>query len=145
MASEELGSVRAAVAVHAGNVRLGRAARGAAGGGAGSAGRVSPACGTGDDARDRPGGALGPDRDVSRNRGGRATRGLARPGLPLGIREGEVMKIRNKKVIDALGWLASGVVRGLLATVRYRYQPLGPAVAPSQRGLSERYIYAFWH
>jgi lysophospholipid acyltransferase (LPLAT)-like uncharacterized protein len=55
------------------------------------------------------------------------------------------MKIRNRKLIDALGWLASGVVRGLLAMVRYRYQPLGPAVAPTQRGLTERYIYAFWH
>ena len=55
------------------------------------------------------------------------------------------MKIRNRGVINALGFLASGVVRGLLGTVRYRYQPLAGELAPTAPGLRGRYIYAFWH
>jgi lysophospholipid acyltransferase (LPLAT)-like uncharacterized protein len=55
------------------------------------------------------------------------------------------MKFRNRGAINALGFLASGVVRGLLGTVRFDYQPLGDHLTPTSPGLKQRYIFAFWH
>ena len=40
------------------------------------------------------------------------------------------MKIRNRHLLRATGWLATGAARGLIRTLRTGYRPLGPAVAP---------------
>jgi lysophospholipid acyltransferase (LPLAT)-like uncharacterized protein len=55
------------------------------------------------------------------------------------------MKIRNRWLIKALGFLAAMVVRMWVGTVRYRYRPLGESMDPHQPHFEGRYIYAFWH
>jgi hypothetical protein len=55
------------------------------------------------------------------------------------------MKIRNRWAIGALGFLASGFVRGLLGTVHYQFHALGLDARPTRSDLSGRYIYTFWH
>lgn len=55
------------------------------------------------------------------------------------------MKIRHPKAITALAWIGARVVRCWMATVRYRYHALGPAVEPSARRPVQKCIYAFWH
>ena len=54
------------------------------------------------------------------------------------------MKIRHPGLIRVLGFVVACVVRVWMATLRYRYHPVGPSVEPTQEG-GERYIYAFWH
>jgi lysophospholipid acyltransferase (LPLAT)-like uncharacterized protein len=55
------------------------------------------------------------------------------------------MRIRHPLVIRVLGLVLACVVRLWIGTLRYRYHSLGINVHPHQRGLTERYIYAFWH
>jgi lysophospholipid acyltransferase (LPLAT)-like uncharacterized protein len=55
------------------------------------------------------------------------------------------MKIRNRWLIKALGFLAAVLVRLWVGTVRYRYRPLGASMDPHQPQFEGRYIYAFWH
>ena len=55
------------------------------------------------------------------------------------------MKIRNRWLIEALGFLAALLVRLWVGTVRYRYRPLGVNTDPHQPNFDQRYIYAFWH
>jgi hypothetical protein len=55
------------------------------------------------------------------------------------------MKIRNRRLISAVSWLGAQVVRGWMATVRYKYRPLGPILDPWLMDSPGRYIYAFWH
>jgi lysophospholipid acyltransferase (LPLAT)-like uncharacterized protein len=55
------------------------------------------------------------------------------------------MKIRHPFLLKAAGMGAAWAVKLWLGTLRHKYRPLGPNVDPNQRGLKERYIYAFWH
>jgi lysophospholipid acyltransferase (LPLAT)-like uncharacterized protein len=55
------------------------------------------------------------------------------------------MKLRHPLLISALAFAFSWLVRLWISTLRYRYRPLGSNVDPHQRGMRERYIYAFWH
>jgi lysophospholipid acyltransferase (LPLAT)-like uncharacterized protein len=55
------------------------------------------------------------------------------------------MKIRNRWLIWMLGFVGAWMVRLWIGTLRYRFRSLGPEVRPTQPGLCERYIYAFWH
>jgi lysophospholipid acyltransferase (LPLAT)-like uncharacterized protein len=55
------------------------------------------------------------------------------------------VKIRRPWAVKALGFAAACLVRLWLGTLRFRYRPLGPNIAPGWRGLDRRYIYAFWH
>jgi lysophospholipid acyltransferase (LPLAT)-like uncharacterized protein len=54
------------------------------------------------------------------------------------------MKIRRRWLIKTLGFVGAWVVRLWIATLRYRYHPIGPHTIPPPK-LGERYIYAFWH
>jgi lysophospholipid acyltransferase (LPLAT)-like uncharacterized protein len=54
------------------------------------------------------------------------------------------MKIRNPRVIGALGWLGARLIQGWIGTVRYQYRPVGPSLDPNRRPKG-RFIYAFWH
>lgn len=55
------------------------------------------------------------------------------------------MKIRHPALIRALAFILACVVRLWMRTLRYRYRFLQTDVDPHQRGLTQRYIYAFWH
>jgi lysophospholipid acyltransferase (LPLAT)-like uncharacterized protein len=55
------------------------------------------------------------------------------------------MKIRNPLLIKLLGFVVAWLVRLWIASVRYRYRPLGPNFDPNQPGFHGRYLYAFWH
>ncbi|HVK17493.1 MAG TPA: lysophospholipid acyltransferase family protein [Fimbriiglobus sp.] len=56
------------------------------------------------------------------------------------------MKIRNKHLLRAAGWLATRSTRALIKTLRHEYRPLGPVVAPADRvPPGTRYIYCIWH
>lgn len=55
------------------------------------------------------------------------------------------MKIRNPTIIKLIGFFGSWFIRLWMATVRYRYRPLGRNVDPWRPDLDGRYIYAFWH
>lgn len=55
------------------------------------------------------------------------------------------MKIRNRRLIAAAGWLGTRSLRVLFRTLRFQYQPLGPDCAPAELGRSERLIYCIWH
>jgi lysophospholipid acyltransferase (LPLAT)-like uncharacterized protein len=55
------------------------------------------------------------------------------------------MKIRHPFLIKTLGFAIACLIRLWIATLRYRYRPLGPNMDPNRRGFSGRYIYAFWH
>ncbi len=55
------------------------------------------------------------------------------------------MKIRSPWLIRMVSRVASVLVRLLVGSLRYRYQPLGPNVDPNQPDFQGRYIYAFWH
>lgn len=56
------------------------------------------------------------------------------------------MKIRNKHLLRAAGWLATRSARGLVRTLRADYHPLGPAVVPTTRvPPGPRYVYCIWH
>jgi lysophospholipid acyltransferase (LPLAT)-like uncharacterized protein len=55
------------------------------------------------------------------------------------------MKIRNPRIISAASWLGAQLVRAWMRTISYEYRPLGPNFDPGHKGMSGRYIYAFWH
>lgn len=55
------------------------------------------------------------------------------------------MKIRHPLLIKTAGFAAAWCLRGLMRTVRYRYQPLGPDVDPTRPDWPGRFIYAIWH
>ena len=41
------------------------------------------------------------------------------------------MKIRNRRLVAAAGWLGTRAARLLFRTLRFEYRPLGPSVAPA--------------
>lgn len=55
------------------------------------------------------------------------------------------MKIRNPILIKLIAFAGAWFIRLWMATVRFRYQPLGPRVAPTEPNLDDHYIYSFWH
>src|SRR5262245_56980359 len=55
------------------------------------------------------------------------------------------MKIRSPWLIKLVGFVVAFVIRLWIGTLRYRYRPVGPNVAPTQPGFQGRYLYAFWH
>ena len=56
------------------------------------------------------------------------------------------MKIRNKHLVRAAGWLASRVAHGLVSTLNYRYRCLGTATLPiAAIPPGPRYAYSLWH
>lgn len=56
------------------------------------------------------------------------------------------MKIRNKHLIRAAGWLGTRFALGLVGTLRFEYRFLGPVVAPvTAIPPGPRYAYAIWH
>ena len=55
------------------------------------------------------------------------------------------MKIRHPLILKVLGVVVACLVRLWIGTLRFRYRTLGPDVNPNKRGLTGRYIYAFWH
>jgi lysophospholipid acyltransferase (LPLAT)-like uncharacterized protein len=59
--------------------------------------------------------------------------------------EVETMKLRHPALIRALGFAGSGVVRGLIGSLRYRVRALDPLAYPLLPGLTGRFIYGFWH
>jgi lysophospholipid acyltransferase (LPLAT)-like uncharacterized protein len=54
------------------------------------------------------------------------------------------MRIRRRWLIKTLGFVGAWVIRLWIATLRYRYHPIGPHTIPPPK-LGARYIYAFWH
>jgi lysophospholipid acyltransferase (LPLAT)-like uncharacterized protein len=55
------------------------------------------------------------------------------------------MKLRHPTHIHWASSLGALTLRGLLATLRFRYYALGPDVNPNHCPPGTRYIYAFWH
>ncbi|VTS01912.1 lysophospholipid acyltransferase family protein [Tuwongella immobilis] len=55
------------------------------------------------------------------------------------------MKLRKPWMISTAAALGALALRSWLATVRYRYQPLGPNMDPHRPEMTGRYLYAFWH
>lgn len=55
------------------------------------------------------------------------------------------MKLRQPWLVKAAAATAAGLLRAWLATLDYRYRPLGPDLDPRRPGLVGRYIYAMWH
>lgn len=55
------------------------------------------------------------------------------------------MKLRNRRLIAAAGWLGTQFTRGLFRSLRFQYRPLGPDCSPAALGTTERLIYCIWH
>jgi lysophospholipid acyltransferase (LPLAT)-like uncharacterized protein len=55
------------------------------------------------------------------------------------------MKIRNRQLIAAAGWLGTRAARLLFRTLRFDYHPLGPSFVPAHLPPGERIIYCIWH
>ncbi|MDB5313886.1 MAG: hypothetical protein JWO38_8088 [Gemmataceae bacterium] len=55
------------------------------------------------------------------------------------------MKIRNRHLVRAAGWLGAGIARGLVRSLRCRDHFLGPDVARGRLALAHRFIYSIWH
>src|SRR3954469_22994399 len=55
------------------------------------------------------------------------------------------MKIRDRRLLAAGGWLGNRVARLLFRTLRFEYRPLGPDVQPANLPLGERLVYSIWH
>jgi lysophospholipid acyltransferase (LPLAT)-like uncharacterized protein len=55
------------------------------------------------------------------------------------------MKIRNRRLVAAAGWLATRAARVLFRSLRFEYRPLGPSLAPADLPPGERIIYCIWH
>jgi hypothetical protein len=56
------------------------------------------------------------------------------------------MKIRNRHLIRAAGWLGTRAAFALVRTLRFEYRCLGPVVAPITAVPPEsRYLYVSWH
>src|SRR5262245_20633380 len=70
-----------------------------------------------------------------------ATEGVPYRGDP---KEG-TMKIRHPALLQAGGFVASMVIRTLVASLRFRVRWADARCDPHRRDRSERFIYAFWH
>src|SRR3954466_6171284 len=55
------------------------------------------------------------------------------------------MKIRNRHLLRATGWVAARLAKGLLRSLRYEFTCIGPDVLPGQLDHPDRFIYAIWH
>jgi lysophospholipid acyltransferase (LPLAT)-like uncharacterized protein len=55
------------------------------------------------------------------------------------------MKIRNRTLVRAAGWLGAGVIRSLIGLQSVRLHMLGPDVAAGRLQLADRFIYSIWH
>jgi hypothetical protein len=55
------------------------------------------------------------------------------------------MKIRHPLAIKFISLVGAWLLRLWMATIRYRYRPLGPNLEPSRTSLPGRFIYALWH
>jgi lysophospholipid acyltransferase (LPLAT)-like uncharacterized protein len=55
------------------------------------------------------------------------------------------MKIRNRRLVAAAGWLGTRFARLLFRTLRFEYRPLGPNCAPAKLSPDDRHIYCIWH
>ncbi|HXD88291.1 MAG TPA: lysophospholipid acyltransferase family protein [Urbifossiella sp.] len=55
------------------------------------------------------------------------------------------MKIRNRHLVRAAGWLGAMAARSLVRTLSVRYHPIGPDVGDGRGQLSDRFIYSIWH
>src|SRR5262245_40715567 len=55
------------------------------------------------------------------------------------------MKIRNRRLVAAAGWLGATSARLLFRTLRFEYRPLGPNAQPAKLPPGERLIYCIWH
>src|SRR5579883_1608196 len=57
------------------------------------------------------------------------------------------MKIRNRHLVRAAGWLATRAARGLFRTLRFEYRPAADSLAPRDLppANTDRHIYAIWH
>lgn len=55
------------------------------------------------------------------------------------------MKIRNPRLLAAVGWVATRAARGLVRSLRVRHLALDPASHPDHVPPGERVIYSIWH
>ncbi|QDU20414.1 lysophospholipid acyltransferase family protein [Urbifossiella limnaea] len=55
------------------------------------------------------------------------------------------MKIRNPRLLAAVGWAATRATRGLVRTLRARTQAIDPASHPDHVPPGGRVIYSIWH
>lgn len=55
------------------------------------------------------------------------------------------MKIRNRRLVAAVGWLGSQAVQLLHRSLRFTYHPLGPRLNPAAVPPGGRMIYSMWH
>jgi lysophospholipid acyltransferase (LPLAT)-like uncharacterized protein len=55
------------------------------------------------------------------------------------------MKIRNRHLVRAAGWLGAAVARALIRTQRVRYECIGPDVGVGRMAHPDRFIYLMWH
>ncbi len=55
------------------------------------------------------------------------------------------MKLRHPTLIKAAGFAGAWAIRLWMATLRFRYRPLGSDLPPTRYDGPERFIYAFWH
>ena len=59
-------------------------------------------------------------------------------------READV-KIRNRHLVRAAGWLGAVAIRTLIRSLSVRYHPLGPDFGHDRSQLADRFIYSIWH
>lgn len=55
------------------------------------------------------------------------------------------MKIRNRRLVRAAGWLGARLARGLVGSLQFRHHCLGLDVVAGRYTLPDRHIYAIWH
>jgi hypothetical protein len=55
------------------------------------------------------------------------------------------VKIRNRRLVQAAGWLGAAFARSLVRTLSFRYHHLGPDVGYGRTQLADRFIYSIWH
>jgi len=55
------------------------------------------------------------------------------------------MKIRNRHLLNAAGWLGSSAVHTLFRTLRITLHELGQDIKPDQTDNPDRFIYCIWH
>jgi lysophospholipid acyltransferase (LPLAT)-like uncharacterized protein len=66
-------------------------------------------------------------------------------GLTDFLRGKDAMKIRNRRLVGAAGWLATKVARTLFRTLRLDYTCLGPPCDPDHAAPDDRLAYSTWH
>lgn len=55
------------------------------------------------------------------------------------------MKIRNRYLLGAAGWLGTAAMRSLFRTLRFTLHELGNNIKPDQGDNPDRFIYCIWH